>query len=63
MLDRELIRAALEKRLKKQSKEEGGFRFHEFYDELRAISIAIVNKPPAESVNVTKRKSQDSMLD
>lgn len=55
MLDRELIRAALEKRLKKQSEEEGGFRFHEFYDELRAISIAIVNKPPLESVNVTKR--------
>ena len=56
-LNREIIRAALEKRLTKQAEQEQGIRFHEFYDELRAVTIAIVNKPNVSDLTVKKRGS------
>ena len=58
VLNREVIRSAMESRLRRQSENEGGFRFHEFYDELRAVTIAIINKPPPANENthtVSKR--------
>lgn len=61
--NREAIRYAIEKRLN-QVDDPNGFRFHEFYDEIRAIALLVIKNPnDPDAINIIKRKKTNVSID